>query len=74
MEEPLYTVGVNGYRIDKLTTVKELMNELTGKENGVAKVAESADREASRSVSGRFDKVLLIILKRSKKFIDLVLG
>jgi nitronate monooxygenase len=30
-EKPLYTVGANGYRIDKLTTVKELMNELTGK-------------------------------------------
>jgi nitronate monooxygenase len=30
-EEPLYTVGVNGYRIDRLTTVKELMAELTGK-------------------------------------------
>lgn len=31
-EEPLYTVGVNGYRIDSLTTVKELMAELTGKQ------------------------------------------
>ncbi len=51
VEDPLYTVGVNGYRIDKLTTVKELINELTGKENGEAKVAENADREASRSVS-----------------------
>jgi nitronate monooxygenase len=30
-EEPLYTVGVNGFRIDRLTTVKELMDELTGK-------------------------------------------
>ena len=74
VEEPLYTVGVNGYRIDKLTTVKELMNELTGKENGAAKVAESADREAFHSVSGRFDKVLLIILKCSENFINLVLG
>jgi nitronate monooxygenase len=33
-EEPLYTVGANGYRIDRLTTVKELMAELTGKTNG----------------------------------------
>ncbi|MFH0969804.1 MAG: nitronate monooxygenase [Patescibacteria group bacterium] len=29
-EEPLYTVGANGYRIDKLTTVKALMKELKG--------------------------------------------
>ncbi len=29
VEEPLYTVGVNGYRIDRLTTVRELMLELT---------------------------------------------
>ena len=49
VEDPLYTVGVNGYRIDKLTTVKELMNELTGKENGATKVAESPDREAFHS-------------------------
>ncbi len=34
LEEPLYTVGANGYRIDRLTTVKELMAELTGKTNG----------------------------------------
>ena len=34
LEEPLYTVGVNGYRIDRLTTVKELMAELTGKQRG----------------------------------------
>ena len=49
VEEPLYTVGVNGYRVDKLTTVKELMNELTGKEDEAAKVAESADRKAFHS-------------------------
>jgi nitronate monooxygenase len=49
VEEPLYTVGVNGYRVDKLTTVKELMNELTGKENGATKVADSPDREAFHS-------------------------
>ena len=30
-EEPLYTVGTNASRIDKLLTVKSLMNELTGK-------------------------------------------
>jgi nitronate monooxygenase len=29
-EDPLYTVGASGYRIDRLTTVKELMAELTG--------------------------------------------
>jgi nitronate monooxygenase len=29
-EEPLYTVGANGYRINKIMTVKELMDELTG--------------------------------------------
>ena len=49
VEEPLYTVGVNGYRVDKLTTVKELMNELTGKEDEAAKVAESVDRKAFHS-------------------------
>ena len=32
-EAPLYTVGANGYRIDKLTSVRELMAELTGKTN-----------------------------------------
>jgi nitronate monooxygenase len=32
-EAPLYTVGANGYRVDRLTTVKELMAELTGKTN-----------------------------------------
>jgi len=31
IEEPLYTVGANGYRVDKIMTVKELMNELTGR-------------------------------------------
>jgi nitronate monooxygenase len=50
-EEPLYTVGVSGYRIDKLTTVKELMNELTGKQNGIAKIAESVDKESCCSAS-----------------------
>ncbi len=29
-EDPLYTVGASGYRIDRLTTVKELMAELAG--------------------------------------------
>ena len=29
-EEPLYTVGSNGYRIDKITNVKDLMDELKG--------------------------------------------
>ena len=33
-EDPLYTVGANGYRIDRHTTVKELMAELTGRTNG----------------------------------------
>jgi nitronate monooxygenase len=31
-EAPLYTVGASGYRVDKLTTVKELMSELVGAE------------------------------------------
>lgn len=30
-EEPLYTVGANGYRVDRVMTVKELMDELKGK-------------------------------------------
>jgi nitronate monooxygenase len=34
-EEPLYTVGVNGYRVDKIVSATELMDELTGK-NGKA--------------------------------------
>ena len=29
-EEPLYTVGTNAARIDRIVTVKELMDELTG--------------------------------------------
>ncbi len=29
-EEPLYTVGANGYRVDRVLSVKELMDELTG--------------------------------------------
>ncbi len=29
-EEPLYTVGLNGYRVDRITTVRELMDELKG--------------------------------------------
>lgn len=33
-EEPLYTVGTNGYRVDKLMSVKELMKELTANGNG----------------------------------------
>ncbi|MBA4348794.1 MAG: nitronate monooxygenase [Thermodesulfovibrio sp.] len=30
-EEPLYTVGSNAYRVDKIVSVQTLMNELTGK-------------------------------------------
>jgi nitronate monooxygenase len=30
VEEPLYTVGVNGYRINRLTNVHEVMQELQG--------------------------------------------
>ena len=30
MEEPLYTVGANGYRVNRIMSVKELMEELTG--------------------------------------------
>jgi len=29
-EEPLYTVGTNAWRLDKIVSVKELMSELTG--------------------------------------------
>ena len=29
-EEPLYTTGANGYRIDRIMTVRELMDELSG--------------------------------------------
>ncbi|MBP1731997.1 MAG: 2-nitropropane dioxygenase [Deltaproteobacteria bacterium] len=30
VEEPLYTVGANGYRVDRVLKVKDLMGELTG--------------------------------------------
>lgn len=30
-EEPLYTVGANGYRVNKVLSVKDLMDELKGK-------------------------------------------
>lgn len=30
-EEPLYTVGVNGYRVNKIVSTKDLFDELTGK-------------------------------------------
>jgi nitronate monooxygenase len=30
-EEPLYTVGTNAYRVDKILSVRSLMQELTGK-------------------------------------------
>jgi len=33
-EKPLYTVGANGYRVDHVMTVKDLMNELTANGNG----------------------------------------
>lgn len=29
-EEPLYTVGANGYRIDRISTVRDVMDELKG--------------------------------------------
>ncbi len=29
-EEPLYTVGANGYRVDRISTVRDLMDELKG--------------------------------------------
>jgi nitronate monooxygenase len=32
-EKPLYTVGANGYRVDHVMTVKELMDELTANGN-----------------------------------------
>ncbi len=34
VEEPLYTVGATGYRVDKLTTAKDLMDELLARTNG----------------------------------------
>jgi nitronate monooxygenase len=30
-EEPLYTVGVNGYRVDRILSAKELLDELTNR-------------------------------------------
>jgi nitronate monooxygenase len=30
VEEPLYTTGANGYRVDRIMTVRELMDELSG--------------------------------------------
>jgi nitronate monooxygenase len=30
-EEPLYTVGTNAFRVDKIVSVRSLMQELTGK-------------------------------------------
>ena len=33
-EEPLYTVGANGYRVNKIVSVNALMGELTGKAAG----------------------------------------
>lgn len=38
-EEPLYTVGVNGYRVDRILAVKSLMDELT---SGVAATVPSS--------------------------------
>lgn len=38
-EEPLYTVGANGYRVERVLTVKELMDELTG-------LSASSERES----------------------------
>ncbi len=35
-EEPLFTVGTNASRIDKIVSVKELMDELTGKSSDIA--------------------------------------
>jgi hypothetical protein len=29
-EEPPYTVGINGYRVDKVLSVKKLVDELKG--------------------------------------------
>lgn len=38
-EEPLYTVGTNAYRVDRIMTVKELMDELKGIKKPVESVA-----------------------------------
>ena len=34
VEKPLYTVGINGFRVEKCVTVKELMKELAAGSNG----------------------------------------
>lgn len=46
-EEPLYTVGANGYRVDKILAVKDLMDELAG-----TAVDEPAGIAARDRVSG----------------------
>ena len=35
-EKPLYTVGTNAYRVDRIMSVHELMNELKGVASGSA--------------------------------------
>ena len=40
-EEPLYTAGASAWRIEKITTVRELMAELTG-ESSFSTIARSA--------------------------------
>ena len=47
-EDPLYTVGANGYRVNKIMAVRDLMNELTGK---TSKAAESTKSVADRSLA-----------------------
>ncbi len=35
-EEPLYTVGTNAWRLDRILSVKDLMEELAGQTSSVA--------------------------------------
>ena len=43
-EEPLYTVGANGYRVDRVLSVKSLMNELTGNHPSVSATSVNQPR------------------------------
>jgi nitronate monooxygenase len=48
-EEPLYTVGVNGCRVDKVLSVKELMDEL----KGIACVGQCEEDPGMPDIKGR---------------------
>ena len=56
-EEPLYTVGANGYRVDRVLTVRELMHELRGLS---APVPRDADPECpALEASGRMTRTII---------------